>query len=81
MYTTLIGSSGVEPVLVPKIENTQGSRIYWSDLGKKVNSRQQEFQHLPEQLSEKEKKYKKYVGSKMKVIPKPIQFQQLRVIH
>ena len=40
-------------------------RNYWSDLGKKASSRQHGFQHLPEPLSEKEKKYKKIPGLKI----------------
>ena len=70
MYKTLIGSSGVEPMPVPKIENTFYSHCVhkfkgkvqtpvknsWSDLGIKAGSSQRGFQHLPEPLSEREKK-------------------------
>ena len=65
MYTTVIGSSGVEHVLVPKTENTQGSnscKKFLVRFRKKASSRQHEFQHLSEPISEKEKKYKEYLG-------------------
>ena len=72
MYATLIGSSGVKPVSVPKIENTYyyhygykskrkvqtPVRNSWSDFGKKASSSQHGFQHFPEPLSEREKNKK-----------------------
>ena len=62
---------------IRKVQTPAGN--YWSDLGKKASSRQHGFQHLPEPLSEKETNLKKYPGLKLKVFPKSIQFQQLRV--